>query len=140
MPMKKKWKKLKGFENLISSIVAMTVLMSMMLFYVSAVAEVEKQMEISVLGRRYIMQMETKGFLSAEDGNRLKNELDLLGVYDLSFEGTTLSPAGYNKTVILSVQGKRVTNKIVGYKDFEFIRDESGFTEVGIYKKGTAKY
>lgn len=87
-----------------------------------------------------MLQMEAEGYLSLSARDALTQQLTDMGVEQISFAGTTLSPAGYGNIVTLSVTGRiRMTN-IVGMKNlFEFIRGDDT-SDFKIYQKSTAKY
>lgn len=49
--------------------------------------------------------METKGYLPAEEAERLAGELEAMGVENLSLEGSTMEAAGYGEGICLRIQG-----------------------------------
>lgn len=88
--------------------------------------------------RTYMLIMETDGCLTPGRKEQLTAELQQLGVSDVSYLGTTLTPADYGREVVLSVTGTIHSNGISGVSQyFRFIR--GGESEFRIYQKSTSK-
>lgn len=139
--MKKLWTvKKKGVGYFVSCMVALVLLMAMMIFSVTTYANLNLAIKKSRIERSFMLQMEAEGYLSLSARDALTQQLTDMGVEQISFAGTTLSPAGYGNIVTLSVTGRiRMTN-IVGMKNlFEFIRGDDT-SDFKIYQKSTAKY
>ena len=132
--MKKLWTvKKKGVGNF----VALVLLMAMMIFSVTTYANLNLAIKKSRIERSFMLQMEAEGYLSLSARDALTQQLTDMGVEQISFAGTTLSPAGYGNIVTLSVTGRI---NIVGMKNlFEFIRGDDT-SDFKIYQKSTAKY
>lgn len=105
--MKKCLKKQKGnVSNIIVAgfcILAMTVVM---FSYMESVSLIQQKTEISQLARKYILRMETVGYLTAVDRTSLFQELDSAGVTEINLGGTTLSEASYGSPIALCISGK----------------------------------
>lgn len=84
-------------------ILAMTVVM---LSYVENVGMLHRKTKVSQLARKYILRMETVGYLQPEDEVALCGELETLGVTEISLEGTTLYAAAYGSPITLHIRGK----------------------------------
>lgn len=84
-------------------VLAMTVLMAS---YLESVQLLSRKEEVNQLARKYILRMETTGYLSAEDRAGLERELAGVGVTELELGGTTLSGAGYGNEITLSIRGR----------------------------------
>lgn len=84
-------------------ILSMTVVM---LSYVENVGLLHQKTEVSQLARKYILRMETVGYLMPEDETALRGELEALGVTEVCLEGTTLCAAAYGAPITLYIQGK----------------------------------
>lgn len=63
------------------------------------------KLEVSQVTRRYILRMETKGYLDATDKSGLLAELSALGMREIDLEGSTLVAVGYGETIRLCVKG-----------------------------------
>lgn len=61
--------------------------------------------DISQVTRKYILRMETKGYLDAGDKVLLEEELRLAGMKEIDLSGSTLSPVTYGETIRLTVKG-----------------------------------
>lgn len=84
-------------------ILAMTVIM---LAYLDNARLLQQKVEVGQLARKYILKMETVGYLSAEDMELLTQELTGAGVTDIDCSGTTVNAVTYGETITLTIQGK----------------------------------
>lgn len=84
-------------------ILAMTVVM---LAYMDNVSLIHQKTEVSQLARKYILRMETVGYLTASDQTALRQELSSLGVTEIDLEGTTLNAMSYGSPIALEISGK----------------------------------
>lgn len=125
--------------NLISCMVTMLVLLAIVAFSADYFARLNTAIAKKRIERSYMLSMESEGYLSDKRKNELTNDLNALGVTDISYDGTTFIPAGYGNTVTLSVQGRLVTDGIHSITGaFRFVR--GGNYEFRIYQTSTAKY
>lgn len=83
-------------------VLAMTVLMAS---YLESVQMLSQKEEVNQLARKYILRMETVGYLTGEDRTSLERELARIGVIGIDLSGTTMSEAGYGNVIRLSIQG-----------------------------------
>lgn len=92
--------------NLLSVLFALvgTAILCLVLF--SYMDLLERKIDINQVSRRYILRMETAGYLTAQDRTALERELSELGVSGITFDGTTLSDAGYGNPVVLAFSGE----------------------------------
>lgn len=95
-------------------ILAMVVLM---MTFLDCVGSVGKKTAVSQLARRYILHMETAGYLSGAQELRLRQELQEQGVTDIELTGTTMQEVTYGQRVELHIKGK-----IGGKYPFEEVR------------------
>lgn len=126
--------------NFISCMISIIILMMLMVFSVSTYLNLDLAIKKGRIERSFLLQMEAEGYLSPSARDALTQQLSDLGVEQLSYAGTTLSPAGYGNVVVLSVTGRIRFNNIIGMKNlFEFLRGENT-VDFKIYQKSTAKY
>lgn len=59
--------------------------------------------EVKQLSRKYMLTMETMGYLDGPHRTKLEQELSALHVTDIDLNGSTLSDAGYGNTIILNI-------------------------------------
>ena len=59
--------------------------------------------EVKQLSRKYMLTMETMGYLDGANRTKLEQELSALHVTDIDLNGSTLSDAGYGNTIILNI-------------------------------------
>lgn len=84
-------------------ILAMTVVM---LSYLENVSLLHQKAAVSQLARKYILRMETVGYLLPDDQTALWQELDTMGVTEISLEGTTMHTTAYGMPITLCICGK----------------------------------
>lgn len=82
---------------------AMTVVM---LSYMDNVQLIRQKTEVSQLARKYILRMETVGYLTNQDCMKLTAELQEIGVTEINYDGTTVSGVEYGNPITLQIQGK----------------------------------
>ena len=132
--------KKEGVGNLVTCMIAIVILMAVMGYSVVTYTNLNLAIKKGRIERSVLMQMETEGYLSAAARDALPRQLTDLGVEGISFAGTTMTPAGYGNTVILSVTGTIRMKNIIGLKNLsEFLRG-SDANEFKIYQMSTAKY
>lgn len=108
-------------------VLAMSIIMSA---YLDSLGLVNAKMEVSQLSRKYILRMETTGYLTAADSADLRAELMEMGVADVSLDGSTFHEVDYGNPIILNIKGvihgretsleKGLFGTIFPEKNFEF--------------------
>jgi len=93
------------------------------LTFIRCAAIINTDSEVSQLARKYILRMESAGYLTQEDQLQLLAELELLDLDAIDITGTTLSPPGYGSTITLRINA----------------RTEGGYA-VNELRQSTAKY
>lgn len=84
-------------------VIAMTVLM---LAYMSSVRLLNSKSQIDQIARKYILRMETVGYLTGNDCLQMTQELAALGAIELDYTGSTLDQVDYGSTISLVIRGK----------------------------------
>ncbi len=84
-------------------ILAMTVVM---LSYMDHVSLLQEKAEVVQLARKYILKMETEGYLSTGELALMTDELEAIGITEISCAGTTVSKVTYGDPIVLQIQGK----------------------------------
>ena len=84
-------------------VIAMTVLM---LAYMGSVQLLNGKSQIDQIARKYILRMETVGYLTGNDCLEMTQELTQLGAMDLDYSGSTLNQVDYGSTISLVIRGK----------------------------------
>ena len=84
-------------------ILAMTVVM---LSYMDHVSLLQEKAEVVQLARKYILKMETEGYLSTGELALMTDELAAIGITEISCAGTTVSKVTYGDPIVLQIQGK----------------------------------
>lgn len=117
-------------------VLAMSIIMTA---YLNSLGLVNTKMEVSQLSRKYILRMESVGYLTAADRIGLTSELMELGVSDVDLGGTTFYEVDYGSPVILNIEGVihgRETNLDKGLFGTIFREKEFVFRDV---RMSTAK-
>lgn len=83
-------------------LLAMTVIM---LAYMDSVELIQEKAEVGQLARKYILRMETVGYLTAEDRTALTQALTDMGVTEIDYTGTTMGQVTYGAPIVLKIQG-----------------------------------
>ena len=102
-------------------------------------ADSKRKDEIDMLIRDYILEMEINGYLTIESQDALYNDLEKLGVSEISLAGTTTTQVGYGEDIYLNVTGNM---EITGYniKDLFDISSKKETIPIKASKKSTAKH
>lgn len=85
-----------------------------------------KKMEISQVSRKYILKMETLGYLNEQNKQAMIAELTNLGMQGIDISGSTLQQVPYGETIVL---------RIVGTIGGRTIEDTKGVWDVGFVSK-----
>lgn len=118
-------------------VLAMTVLMASCLESMQMLSQKE---EVNQLARKYILRMETVGYLTGDDRTSLERELARIGVTGIDLSGTTMSEAGYGNIIYLSIHGSLPGKSIAtgkGGMGGSFQNKQYPFHEI---RTSTAKY
>lgn len=133
-------KKKNAVGSFVDCIITVLILMAVIVYSIKMYSNLDLAIEKKRIERSFIMQMEAEGYLSSSAKDSLTQQLNDIGVEQISFQGTTMSPAGYGNIVVLSVTGRIKVDNIVGMRNlYEFIRGDST-NEFRIYQTSTAKY
>lgn len=81
-------------------------LTAVMLSYMENVQLIAKKAEVGQLARCYLLKMETVGYLTAPDQVELKDRLEVLGLTQIDYDGSSLEPVGYGNDVVLQIRGR----------------------------------
>ena len=84
-------------------VIAMTVLM---LAYTGNIQLLNSKSQIDQIARKYILRMETVGYLTGNDRLEMTQELTALGATELDYTGSTLDQVDYGSTISLVIRGK----------------------------------
>lgn len=84
-------------------ILAMT---AVMMSYMGSVGLIQQKMAVSQLARKYILRMETVGYLTENDQVSLQQELIEQGVTDISLDGSTMHVTMYGEPITLHIRGR----------------------------------
>lgn len=84
-------------------IISMTI---MMMAYLGSIQLLDYKSQISQISRKYILRMETVGYLTVNDQLSLSKELEELGAADLDFTGSTVNSVSYGSPIYLVIHGK----------------------------------
>ena len=83
-------------------VLAMTVVM---MAYMDCAGLIRQKTRVSQLARKYILQMETTGGLTAQDRTALCQELKQAGASGIDLTGTTMDTVPYSSPIFLEIKG-----------------------------------
>lgn len=86
--------------------ICMLAMLVLLLSCFESVALLNQKASVGQLARKYILQMETQGYLSGEARAMLSVELEGLGVTEINYEGTTFNEVSYGNPITLVIRGK----------------------------------
>lgn len=99
-------KKKKGtVVDIVSVLIAVISIFIVMLLFIYIIQVVDVKKNADQLARKYILEMETIGYLPSSSYIQLLQELDALGITDVDLTGTSFSQAGYGNPIYLSIKG-----------------------------------
>ena len=84
------------------TILAMAILW---MAYMGMAQLLDTKTEVSQVARKYLLRMETVGYLNQTDQEKLITELAGLGVTKVELAGTTTTPVGYGESIYLMLEG-----------------------------------
>ena len=112
------FEKQKGLNQIITAIGVFGLLLIFILVVLitsfSEFSNVKQRQALYMTTREYLLKMETKGYLTAEDRTDLLYDLGTNGLTEIDLSGTTLSQVPYGETICLSVSGKLTENVVAG--------------------------
>ena len=111
--MKKEQGNVLDFLTILLTIMAMSILV---MVYLECTNLLMKKLEVGQISRKYILKMETEGYLTEGAKNSLLAELQQAGVRSVDISGTTMVPVTYGDTIVLKIRGA-VEGRIVGTGD-----------------------
>ena len=136
-----RWKHRKGSVVDVMSVgicvIAMTVLM---LAYMGSVQLLNSKSQIDQIARKYILRMETVGYLTGNDQLEKTRELAALGAAELDYTGSTLNQVDYGSTISLVIRGKIPGRTVVTGSGLFHTTQEIAWYEFEEQRISTAKY
>lgn len=90
------------FLTILLTITAMSILVTA---YLECTNLLIKKQEVGQISRKYILKMETDGYLTEGTKNALLQELQQAGVRSVDISGTTLAPVTYGDAIVLKIRG-----------------------------------
>lgn len=111
--MKKEHGNVLDFLTIILTIIAMSILV---MVYLECTNLMMKKLEVGQISRKYLLKMETEGYLTEGSKNSLLAELQQAGVHSVDISGTTMVPVSYGDAIVLRIRGA-VEGRIIGTGD-----------------------
>lgn len=111
-----------GFSNLVTGIFTMGICIMAMalcgLYIISTTGILNSKSDVNMIMRKYIIRMESEGYLTADDESELMEELKDVGMTNIDISGTTLSEVEYGETVYLYVKGD-ISKRVISLGDIK---------------------
>lgn len=102
-------KKEDGNSTLVSGVFTMVISVTAMALIsmnvISSVGIMNTKNDINSVMRKYIIRMETYGYLTNEDETELIQELTDIGMTNIDISGTTMNEVEYGEVIYLYVKG-----------------------------------
>ncbi len=98
--------------NLVTIGMAILAITIVVMVYLQCTELMLLKLEVSQVSRKYILKMETEGYLTPHNQNELLLELKELGLKNVELTGTTLLPVPYGDTIILRIKGNVQKNML----------------------------
>jgi hypothetical protein len=92
--------------QLMSTGLCMLALTVITMAYFNCIELVQQKTQAGQLARKYILKMETVGYLTEEEQTSLVVELEALGITEINLENSTTAPEGYGQPIELDIRGK----------------------------------
>ena len=97
-------KKRKGnVVDILPSIVMILAAILLIAVFINLYGVLTVNEEVKQLSRKYMLTMETMGYLDGANRTQLEHELSALRVTDIDLSGSTMSDAGYGNTIVLNI-------------------------------------
>lgn len=87
-------------------LISIIALAAMLVVFITSTNDANASFKIKEVSRRYILKIESKGYLNSTDENNLRKDLSDIGIYDINLEGTTKNKGEYGEEVYLYIKGK----------------------------------
>ncbi len=103
---KKMNKKDDGSFISIGPVIVTIIFIGMLLIgFTSWMTNIDRKTQLDSIARKYILAMETTGYLTADQESALEVELNEHGLNNVIFSGTTKAQQEYGEEIILSISG-----------------------------------
>lgn len=100
-------KKQKGnIGDLLTTGICILAMCVILLQFFNCVGLIEQKMKVGQLARKYILKMETVGYLTDSERTLLNRELAEMGITEVDIGGSTVSLVGYGEAITLQIKGK----------------------------------
>lgn len=101
-------------------------------------SNLDKKTKIEMIGREYILRMESVGYLGEEEQANLLNDLTEQGLIDISLTGTTKDHVNYGDKILLNISGS-LEIRTFQLENWMHVAKDSKKIPVKIHKSSTAK-
>ena len=123
------------FVYVLCALVMVTIIFVIMM---DCYSDLDNKTKIEMLGREYILRMESMGYLSEEDQDSLMEELKKYGVIDITLTGTTKEPVDNGNKIILNIVGSLEINAFQ-LENWLHLKKGRRLVPLIIHKSSTAK-
>lgn len=131
--------KVRAVGEELETLFCVAVMIMTLLFILTIFVDMTPSNRKEDIKREYILRMESTGYMTPDDMTSMKSELESIGAYDISFNGTTISKVEYGQYIYLNVTGKIKTSGIKGATGaLTWIRGQD-YEEFTIQAKSTSK-
>ncbi len=133
-------KKDKGnLTHIFPAIITIILVAVVSVIFTSWMANINRKEAIDLIARKYILRMETTGYLVPADEDRLVTELQEAGLSEISLFGSTREAVCYGKEITLCISGNF---SIYNYKILQAfaLKKEQAVIPIDIKRTSTGKH
>ena len=85
-----------------------------MTILLSAFANINSRWQARQTAREYLLVAETQGYLTSDDLNKMSNQLEAEGLYNIDYSGTTTSKVPYGTTICVHFKANIKDHTVLG--------------------------
>lgn len=89
--------------NFATPLITLVVISVLLISFLSATRENKRMNDLDLIGRKFILHMETDGFLTNENENMIISRLESIGAKNISLSGTTKNSTSYGSEINLMI-------------------------------------
>lgn len=107
------YKKKGSADTTVMVLIAILVMSFVFVFFISNVVPIKKSTDGEAIARKYMLKMEQKGYLTAENKTKMISDFNDIGIDNIDISGTTLNQVNYGDDVYLCISYKYPVKSIV---------------------------
>ena len=126
-------------DSMFAPVLGAIAMALVVVIFANFMANIDRKNDVEQVARKYILIMETDGYLGSTDETALRQELAALGVSSIDLSGTTFTEVGYGEPVTLEIDGEMAIRSLGVGNGLSF-RNDADTIDIHIEKTSTAKH